>query len=339
MGERITAISGAPKQKPISKNIKSEKFKNIGEPKTKKRTNVSENNNMELEHYKQAGEIAQKLRKYAREITKPGVPLIELAQKIHAKIEELGAEQAFPVNLSIDDVAAHYHPTLDDETKASGLLKIDIGIHIKGFIADTALTIDLTPDNKHKELIEASEQALKNALELLPQNPSLNQIGETIQNTIEEKGFSPIINLSGHSLDEYEIHAGITIPNYANNNPNTLETGGYAIEPFATSGEGKIYEGPPGHIYAIINPKTPRSPTARKIIEYFYEKYQTLPFSLREVQEKFGPMSRLGMKELEQMDIVHSYPQLIEKSHKPVSQAEHTFVKTENSEIVVTTRE
>ena len=199
--------------------------------------------------------------------------------------------------------------------------------------------MDLTPDNQHKELIEASKQALKTALESLNNNPSLHEIGEIIQNAIEEKGFSPIINLSGHSLDEYNIHAGITIPNYANNNPSTLEPGAYAIEPFATTGEGKIYEGPPGNIYAITNLKTPRSPTARKILKYFYEKYQTLPFSLREVQEKFGAMSRIAMKELENQDIIHSYNQLIEKSHKPVSQAEHTFIKKKDGEIIVTTKE
>jgi methionyl aminopeptidase len=339
MGERITAISGAPKQKSISKKTKSEKFENIGKLKTKTRTDISENNTMELKSYKQAGEIAQKIRKYAREIVKPDVLLIEIAQKIHKKIEELGGEPAFPVNLSIDDIAAHYHPTLDDKTKASGLIKIDIGIHIKGFIADTALTIDLTPKNEHKLLIEASDQALKNALTILSKDPSLHEIGEKIQETIEEKGFSPIVNLSGHSLDEYQIHAGITIPNYANNNPYQLEPGAYAIEPFVTTGEGKIYEGPPGNIYAIMNPKTPRSPTARKILEYAFEKYKTLPFSLREIQEKFGPMSRIAMRELEQQDIVHSYPQLIEKSHKPVSQSEHTFIKTEDDEIIVTTRE
>ena len=124
MGERITAISGAPKQKPISEKTKQEKFKNIGESKTKKAIDISETNKMEkseLESYKKAGEIAQKIRKYVREIVKPDVPLVELAQKIHAKIEELGAEPAFPVNLSIDDIAAHYHPTLNEVTKAAGV--------------------------------------------------------------------------------------------------------------------------------------------------------------------------------------------------------------------------
>jgi len=293
----------------------------------------------EIESYEKAGKIAKELRKFVKDLVKPRMPLLEIAQKVHKEIEKLGAEPAFPVNLSIDDIAAHYHPSIDDETKAEGLLKIDIGIHVNGFIADTALSIDLTKDKKHTDLIKASEQAVENALKLQDKNPTLHEIGEEIQKTIEDKGFSPIINLSGHSLDKYTIHAGITIPNYGNNNNNKLKPGAYAIEPFATTGEGKIYEGPPGNIYAIVNPKNTRSPTARKILDYAMKKYQTLPFSLREIQEKFGPMTRLAIKELENQNIIHSYSQLIEKSHQPVSQAEHTFIKDKNNKIIVTTKD
>ncbi|MBD3252863.1 type II methionyl aminopeptidase [Candidatus Pacearchaeota archaeon] len=292
----------------------------------------------EIENYKKAGDIAKKTREYIREITKPGILLVELAKKIENKITELGGSIAFPVNLSIDDIAAHYHPTLEDNTKASGLLKIDFGVHIDGFIADTAMTIDLTEDKRHKELIEASEEALKNALKIIEKNPTLNEIGREIQETIEKKEFSPIINLSGHSLAQHTIHAGITIPNYSNGNQNKLNSGAYAIEPFATSGEGKIYEGPSGNIFSIVNLKNTRNSTARKLLEYAYGKYKTLPFSLREMQEKFGNFAKLALRELEQAGIVHNYPQLIEKSHKPVSQAEHTFIKT-SEEIIITTKQ
>ncbi len=291
----------------------------------------------EIKDYKQAGEIAKKVIAYAKELIKPNMPLLEIAQKIHKKINELGAEPAFPVNLSINEIAAHYHPTLEDDTKASGLLKVDIGIHINGFIADTAFSLDLTSDNKYKELIKASEQALENSLKILNKNPTLHQIGEAIQESIESKGFSPIVNLSGHELAQYKVHAGITIPNYANNNENKIEKGAYAIEPFATTGQGQVYEGGTSNIYSVIKPKNTRSPISRKILDYVWEKYQTLPFSLREIQEKFGPMTRLGIKELEQAGVLHNFPQLIEKSHKPVSQAEHTFIKT-NKGIIITTQ-
>jgi len=294
-------------------------------------------NQKELQDYKQAGEIAKQVVDYAKELIKPDMPLLEIAQKIEAKIHELKAIPAFPVNLSIDDIAAHYHPTLDDETKATGLLKVDIGVHINGFIADTAFSIDLTPNNEYKELIEASEQALDNAISILNENPTLNEIGQAIQETIEEKGFSPIINLSGHGLDKYDLHHEITIPNYASGNENQLKEKAYAIEPFATTGEGKIYEGPSGNIFSILQPKNTRNQTARKILDYAWEKYESLPFSLREMQEKFGPMARLALKELEQIKAVHNYSQLIERAHKPVSQAEHTIIKTKD-DIIVTTK-
>lgn len=299
-------------------------------------------NQEELEKYKQAGKIAQEIRKFAKSYIKPGLPLIEIAKTIHDKIEELGAISAFPVNLSIDDLAAHFHPAPDDKTIASGLLKVDFGVSLDGYIADTALTLDLTPDNKYKKLIEASEQALESAIKLLPKNPTIHEIGKTIQETIKLKGFFPITNLSGHSIKQYNVHAGITIPNYGNNNNNKLEPGAYAIEPFATTGEGKIYEGKSGNIYSIINEKMPRSQKAREIFSFVMKKYKTLPFSLREVQEKFGPMARLALKELENQGIIKSYGQLIEKSHSPVTQSEHTVIITENNgkrEIFVTTRE
>jgi len=290
-----------------------------------------------IEDYKKAGEIAKQVIAYAKKIIKKDVLLIEIAQKIDLKIRELGGKPAFPVNLSIDDVAAHYHPFVGDESVASGLLKIDIGVHVNGYIADTAFSIDLSEDGKYEQMIKVNQKALDNALKLLEKNPSLNDIGGEIQKTIEDNGFLAIVNLSGHGLSQYEVHSGITIPNYANNNKNKLDFGAYAVEPFVTTGEGKIYEGGSSNIYALINPKNTRNSTARDILDYVMDEYKSLPFSLREMQEKFGAMARLAIKQMVQEGILHEFPQLIEKSHKPVSQAEHTFVKKDN-EIIITTK-
>jgi methionyl aminopeptidase len=296
----------------------------------------------EINGFIKVGKIAQEMRKFVRGYIKPGMPIVEIAKTIQEEIEKRGAVCAFPVNLSIDDLAAHYHPAPNEKTLASGLLKVDMGVSIDGYIADTALTLDLTEDNRHKELINASDEALKSAIELLSSNPTINEIGETIQNTITKKGFSPIVNLSGHSISRYNVHAGITIPNYANGNKNKLDLGVYAIEPFATTGEGRIYEGESGNIYSIINQKNPRSPKAREIYKFVMEKYKTLPFSSREIQEKFGPISKLALTELENQDIIKSYGKLIEKAKGPVTQSEHTVIITEENgkrKIIVTTRE
>ena len=296
-------------------------------------------NKEEIEKYKEAGKIAGELKKFLRDYVKEGMSLVEIVKTIQQKIEEKGAIAAFPPTLSIDAVAAHNHPSPNDITKATGAIKVDFGVCIDGYIADTAITLDLTEDNRHKELIKASQIALDNAIKLLKKNPTINEIGKTIQESIESKGFSPIVNLSGHSLDRWKVHAGTTIPNYANGNNNKLEPGAYAIEPFATTGEGKIQTGNPGNIYELTNPKTPRSPNARKILEFIQEKYKTLPFGLIELQEKFGSIVKLGLKELEQQNIIHSHSQLVEKANGFVSQAEHTFLITDDGEVIITTLE
>jgi methionyl aminopeptidase len=195
----------------------------------------------------------------------------------------------------------------------------------------------LSPDNHYKDLINASSEAVENAIKAAKENPVINNIGSIIQETIQKKGFSPIVNLSGHSLNQYNLHAGITIPNYANGNKNELKDGAYAIEPFATTGEGKIYEGQSSNIFAIIELKNTRSQVGRKILEYAWEKYKNLPFSLREMQKKFGNMSKIALRQMEQEGIIHNFPQLIEKSHAPVSQAEHTIIINQNK-VEVTTR-
>jgi methionyl aminopeptidase len=285
-----------------------------------------------LDSYKKAGQIAKQVKEFSKNLIKPNMPLVEIAEKIEAKILELGGEIAFPVNLSIDDVAAHYTPTLRDETKANGLLKVDLGVHINGFICDIAFSLDLTSDKKYTELIKASEEALKEALEIVKKNKektTLNEIGFIIRNAIEKKGFIPIVNLSGHGLDQYDIHSGITIPNYNNESTKELGEGAFAIEPFSTlkEGTGAIYDFNGGNIYHITNnTQQLRDNFAREVLQWIIENKQTLPFSQREVEKKFGTRALSALSNLKRAGAINEFSQLLEKSHKPISQAETSFI-------------
>jgi len=293
--------------------------------------------NKELENYKKAGEISVKVKEYARQIIKPGMPLLEIAEKIEDKIIKLGGKIAFPTGLCINDIAAHFTPASNSEEKADGLLKIDIGIHMDGAIADTAFSLDLTKEKKYKELIEASEQALDNAIAKIKKGISLSEIGSIIQETITSKDFSPIRNLSGHELGLFLIHAGLTIPSYENNNQTKLQEGAYAIEPFATTGQGLVYDGGKSGIYRFEKEGAVRDTMARKIYQHIIEEYQTLPFCERWLTKKFGSRTRLALLFLEKAGVLHHYAQLIEKSHSPVSQTEHTMI-IHKDKIEVTTK-
>ena len=283
-----------------------------------------------------AGKIASQVREYIKPILKRGIPLLEIAEKIENKIIELGAEPAFPTNLSINEIAAHYTPAHDDQTLASGLLKIDFGVHIDGWIADTAFSIDLENKDSNKKLIQASKEGLKNAIEIIEENIPINNIGKTIQETIESYDASPIVNLSGHEMKKYELHAGVTIPNIDDKKNILLEKGLYAIEPFATFGNGKVKDGKPSGIYILTDNKNIRNPIARQILEFIQEKYKTLPFCSRWIVKKFTTKALFGLRQLEENGNLHQFPQLIETSEKPVSQAEHTVLI--DGEKIVTTR-
>ncbi|MBT3405364.1 type II methionyl aminopeptidase [archaeon] len=290
---------------------------------------------MEQEKIIQAGKIATQVKEYAKSFIKKDMLLLEIAKKIESKIEKLGGKSAFPTNLSINEIAAHYTPTFDDETKAHGLLKIDLGVHIDGWVADTAFSVDLENSEKNKKLIYAAEAALKNAIDLIQkEKTTLGEIGKTIQETIEAEGFSPILNLSGHSMEQYDLHAGITIPNINTQNQTELTDGLYAIEPFSTTGSGKVQDGRPSGIYQIIDDKNTRSPIAREILSYITEEHGSLPFCERWLIKKFGTKAKIALHQLESQGILHQYPQLIEISKEKVAQAENTILITKDKKIV-----
>ncbi len=306
------------------------------ESKSKKDKEESYFSKEEISKLEQAGKIASEVVKYAITIAKPQVPLLELAEKIEYKIIELGGLPAFPVNLSINEVAAHSTPAYDSEEKAHGLLKIDLGVHISGFVADTAISIDLENSKENKSLIEAAQSALKKAAEKIKLNSPLKELGSVIEKEIKSLGFQPIANLSGHSIDQYNLHAGITIPNFDNSQSLELPQGVYAIEPFTTNGSGSVRDGKPSGIYHLESANPVRDSFAREVLEYIAENYQTLPFCSRWLVKKFGTRALIALKRLEEANCLHSYPQLIEKSKGIVAQAEHTILLTEKEKIITT---
>jgi len=298
-------------------------------------------NSEEKSKYIEAGKIAAQAKQFAKQIIKKNMPLLEIAEKIDAKISELGAKPAFPVNLCIDDVAAHYTPSHNDVSVAHGLLKVDIGVQVDGYIADTAFSIDLENKIENKKLIESAEKALQNAISAVKEEKNLAEIGSVVQETISSYGFSPIKNLTGHELSQGVLHAGVTIPNYNNGNTKTLSPGkAYAIEPFSTTGAGIVYDSRDSGIYRFQEKKAIRDPHAREILKFIEEEYQTLPFCSRWLVKKFGTRALLSLSLLEKTGILHQYEQLVEKNHAPVAQAEHTILilsdKTKEKVIVTT---
>jgi len=283
-----------------------------------------------------AGKIASQIREEARGFIKKGMLLIEISDKIESRILELGGKPAFPTCLSVDSVAAHATPAHDDKRIAAGLLKIDMGVHIDGWIADTAFSIDLENSEENKKLILASEKALEDAIKTAKLGAQLRELGKAIYKAIDSLGFSPIVNLSGHSVERWILHAGVSIPNFDNKNNKPLDLGLYAIEPFSTNGNGKVYDGKNSGIYRLVDDRNIRNPLAREILKFIVEEYNTLPFCSRWLVKKFGTKALIGLKQLEENENLQGYHVLMEASGKKVAQTEHTIL-IEKDKVIVTT--
>ncbi len=278
------------------------------------------------ENYREAGQILAAVLESAAEMVDKGVSLLEVAETAEEEIQERGGEPAFPVNISLNEEASHATPEIDDSvTFGADMVCLDIGVHVDGWIADAATTVDLsgTP-----ELVEASEAALATALETVGPGVHTGEVGRVIEETIEEYEYNPIVNLSGHGLDAYDAHTSPNVPNRGIDTGVEFEVGDVvAIEPFATDGSGRVSEGGTEEIFSLIEPGPIRDRRARRLLETISERYQTLPFATRWVEESRVEMS---LRRLKRNDIIRGYPVLKEDDGCLVSQAEHTVIVTED---------
>lgn len=285
----------------------------------------------ELNDYLRAGEINRKAQEKARKMISPGIKLLELAEEIEEFIKSQGKETklAFPINLSINEIAAHFTPSKDctQILEKNDLIKVDIGVAVNGFIADTSFSVSFNKENE--KIIQASENALEAAVKKFSAGTELREIGKTIQKEINLLGFTPIQNLSGHGLGKGLIHASPTIPNIDNKDPKKIDdNAAYAIEPFASNGEGYVREGIQTEILQLNESRQVRGAQARKLLEFIEENFEFFPFAVRHLQElKMNEFDlRVGLKELRQKEVLKAYPILKETEGKIVSQAETSVI-------------
>jgi methionyl aminopeptidase len=285
-----------------------------------------------FDKYREAGIIAAKiLRDGAKEI-RIGILYLDIVESVESRVSEEGAALAFPLNLSLNEDAAHDTASPGDpRIFAKGdVAKLDLGVQVDGYIADTATTVDLGVNSL---LVEASKQALEAAISRIRPGVTAGDLGMAIQSEIESRGYRPISNLTGHGLDKYVLHRSPTIPNIGINGGVVLEEDMvFAIEPFATTGSGHVTEKTRREIYSQISPKPVRTPTARAILEKIRDRHG-LPFSRRWLKER---RMDLALPTLIRSQVLHVYPVLSDVPGSLVSQAEHTIIVTADSCIVTT---
>lgn len=194
---------------------------------------------------------------------------------------------AFPVGISINDIAAHFTPDENNNPKINkdDIIKIDYGVHINGCISDGAFS--WCPSGKYDELIKISEGATNIGIINSGPDVILGEIGELIQEYIESKeieidnkliGIKSIYDLCGHKIAPYKIHAGKAVPNVGiPYYQRMIEDEIYAIETFPTTGNGSIYEDKVCNHFMIENYISNNCEKTKKL----FDIRSTLPFCPR----------------------------------------------------------
>ena len=283
-------------------------------------------NDETVESYHEAGTVLREVLDEAAERIEPGVTHLEVAEFAEERIRDRADGCAFPANISINEEASHATPGRDDDTEfGEDMVCLDCGVHVDGYIADAAVTVDLSGN---PELVEASEEALDAALDAVAPGVQTGEVGAEIEDVIRGYGFTPILNLSGHGVAQWDAHTGPTIPNRGTERSEELEVGDVvAIEPFATDGRGKVSEGTNAEIYSLESERSVRNRQARQVLDIVTEEYRTLPFATRWLDVSRAEMA---VRRLEQQGVLHGYPVLKEDDGTMVSQAEHTVIVTED---------
>jgi len=281
-----------------------------------------------LEDWKKAGEIAATALAFGKELVVEGAKAVDICNAVDAKIIELGAKPAFPAQIAIGSTAAHFCPEEDDKTTlGKTVISLDCGAEVNGAIGDNAVSVDLTGEND--DLIQASRDALHAAISVIKPGVTTGDIGKAIETAIKARGYTPVVNLSGHGLDYYTIHTKPTIPNYANGSDVVIEEGMiFAIEPFASTGSGRVIEAGESTIFSQIDTKPVRTPGDR-LVQNALKQFGGMPFTTRNLTKDIPAFKvKMALKNLQRLHCLHPHPPLIDSDKGLVSQAEHTVLVT-----------
>ena len=291
----------------------------------------------EIEKYREAGRVAALVMRKSKKLVSKGRKLISICNALEKEIENLNSFPSFPVNISVNQIAAHYTSPIDDDLvlPERAIVKIDLGAHIDGYISDHAKTFTVGATKKYQNLRHVAEKALNKAVEFIKPGVRPGEIGEVIETTIRKEGLVPITELTGHVIERWKLHAGTSIPNskpkFGFLGPKLKVGQVLAVEPFVTTANGseKIYDESYSYIFSQIGTKT-KSSESKKIMEHI-KQYNNLPFALRWLEDLM-PQTKLyeALKELISYNSITRYPMLVSKSQTPVAQAEHTVIITDN---------
>ncbi len=206
----------------------------------------------DIEALKAIGHVCADTLRKMMAAAQPGMTTRELDEIGRALLRAAGARSAPEVTyqypgatcISVSPVIAHGIP--GKHVLAEGeLIHIDVSAELNGYYADTGASMWITKRSPevHK-LLEATKATLNKAVGVARAGQKLNQIGKTVQEEARKRGYNVIYVLTGHGIGRGLHEEPGEVWNFFNARDHRVLKEGLvlAIEPFLTTGQGRIRE-------------------------------------------------------------------------------------------------
>jgi len=191
----------------------------------------------------------------------------------------------------------------------------------------------------HNSLMEAVKAATNEGVRVMGIDARLGEVGAAIQEVMEsyecrydnkDIAVKAIRNLNGHSIGQWIIHGGKTVPIVKSNDQTKMEEGElYAIETFGSTGKGQVHdEGESSHFALMANHPNLNidHKGARDLFKYISKRFGTIPFCRRWLEDDDQKRHLLALKHLVDCEVVRQYPPLCDTVNCYTAQYEHTIL-------------
>ena len=279
-----------------------------------------------LQSLRLAGRIAGEARREGEALVVAGARVRDVCEAVEDAIRRRGGSLAFPVQSSRNAVAAHYCPSPEDETvyREGDLAKLDVGVHVEGWVVDTAVTVNVGAVAANQPLVDAARAALEAAIAEAGPGRAVRRISAVIDSTIRARGFHAVRNLCGHGVGRWTVHGPPPIPNTPDDSTDRLEPGMVvAFEPFATDGAGRVVERGTPEVFRADG-GGPDVAGADPAVRDAIAGFSGLPFARRQL----GGLDRRRVEDTLRALLaarrLYAYPPLVDADGRLIAQAEHT---------------
>lgn len=306
--------------------------------------------------YKNAAEIANKALAAVIPLAIPGAKIVDLCEKGDNLITELSGNVfknakkkiergvAFPTCISVNSTVCHFSPLQGDETVlAEGdMVKIDLGVHIDGFIAVVAHTLVLhAPDapitGRAADVLAAANTAAEVAIRLVRPGKKNKEVTEALQKVAAAYDCKVVEGVLSHQMKQFVIDANKVVLSVSNTETRVdefefEENEVYSIDVVMSTGEGKprLLDERETSVYkrAIDRSYSLKMKASRAIFSEINTKFAVMPFTARSLEEKRG--ARLGLVECVNHELLQPYPVLHEKPGDLVAHFKFTVLLMPN---------